>query len=150
MFEFFSSEGLPDKERSMINHAIKQFYIAKSVDDAGTGILNSIRGDDGKARLTKQDLLMSVALKRRALGLPLDDDDYEEMINSGNGPDEHRKTKVILKRLIERVEPHPSSTLSGRNFDVNFLKDLLEKAKPAQKTVGAIEYVFKSLPRRAI
>lgn len=92
-----------DPEQQLINKALGSYYRTRFVENAGEQVLGRVFG--GGRNLQDEDTKLSIAMKKRALGLPLDDDDYE---TASNDELPFKTSSVTLAgRKVEQLIPEP-------------------------------------------
>lgn len=82
--DFFLDEPTTENEK-LVSDALKRYFTYQSEADIGKKVGDYVFGGDDReeGELRRRDLKLGIQQKRRALGLPQDDEDYDEAVNDG-------------------------------------------------------------------
>jgi hypothetical protein len=109
LFDQFAGPEPTDEEKGqqrLIDRALSSYYkwkIADKVVDAG---VNHFSGGNTRDRLDETEKRLSIRLKKKQLGLPMDDDDYELATNEGLSFTQKGAVAAFGKRAAESI-PRP-------------------------------------------
>lgn len=135
--------GLDDDETHTAESLMGTYYkwmLANKVADFGIGAVSGRNEDE---RLARKDKILEIAQRKRALGLPYDDADYEEATNndrpfrtSGAVPAFGKRLSNLVpepnflqpKNRLESVLPY-AFPVPGANIEASGLESMAAKLK---------------------
>lgn len=95
----------PDMQSQLLETALRKYYKYKGAEYVGDAILNRFDGTAARQKLEDKERMLNIMAKQRALGLPMEDDDYERATNQDK-PFYSQLMRTGTKRALQAI-PSP-------------------------------------------